>query len=199
MKKYKIAIFASGGGSNALKIIERLDGFPLAEANLLITNKADAGAIEHAKNHNIPYRIFSRKEFLEHPEVILDSLREHEIDIIVLAGFLLKVPESIVTVYSDRIVNIHPALLPDFGGKGMYGDYVHQAVLDDKRPESGITIHLVNNHYDEGHILFQAKTPIKEGETVETLRGKIQKLEHKWYPEIIIFLVNELNKQAGEN
>lgn len=153
-----------------------------------MTNNPKAGVIQVASRHHIPIQIISN-ESLQHPELILEQLKKFAIDWIVLAGFLRQIPEAIVKHYYQRILNIHPALLPKYGGKGMFGDHVHQAVLNNKEKESGISIHYVNEKYDEGQIIFQQKIAIDENETVTSLREKIRKLEHYHYPRIIHQLI----------
>lgn len=192
-----VAIFASGGGSNALKIIECLENDKDWKVALIITNKEDAGVIQHALNHRIPYKVFSRKDFHSTPLSVLGFLQKYAIDFVVLAGFLLKVPEELVAAFPNKIINIHPALLPDFGGKGMYGDFVHAAVLESGQKKSGITIHYVNNHYDEGQIIFQASTPVTGSDSVVSLRQKIQALEHRYFPKVLSALLHnkEIPKQ----
>ncbi|MFN2423002.1 MAG: phosphoribosylglycinamide formyltransferase [Cryomorphaceae bacterium] len=181
-----IAIFASGGGSNALEIIRRFKESRSGDkVALLVANKPGIGAIAHAKAHGIPTEVVPGSVLKSTPEQLLKMLHHHRIDFIALAGFLAMVPAEVTREFSGRMVNIHPALLPDYGGKGMYGDHVHRAVLSDGRTETGITIHYVNEVYDDGEIIFQTKTPIDPGETLESLKAKIQKLEHANYPKVI--------------
>ncbi|MDL2227272.1 phosphoribosylglycinamide formyltransferase [Bacteroidales bacterium OttesenSCG-928-K03] len=179
-----IAIFASGNGSNAENIANYFKGNPKVNVKLFLTNKNDAYVIERAKKLNIPCVVFSPKE-LKDSEGVLKILQENEIEFIILAGFLLLVPDFIVDAYPNKIINIHPALLPKFGGKGMYGTNVHNAVIDAKETESGITIHYVNNIYDEGKIIFQAKCNVENDDTAESLAQKIHVLEYECYPKVI--------------
>ncbi len=178
-----IAIFASGKGSNAQAIIDYFKDNDHIKIALIVTNNKEAGVIQIAKDHRIPFDIVSSKELKD--EEILDMLDVYEIDLIVLAGFLLLVPAFLVKAYPDKIINIHPALLPKHGGKGMYGKYVHEAVLADKDTESGITIHYVNEHYDEGTYIAQIRCHVESGDTVETLSARVHQLEHEHYPKEI--------------
>lgn len=180
----KLAIFASGAGTNAENIMQYFAGHGQIEVALVISNKSSAGVIDIGPKYNVPVYIVDREK-LETTEKALDIIKGHEIDFIILAGFLLKVPDYILKAYPDKIINIHPALLPNFGGKGMYGKYVHEAVIAAKKKESGITIHLVNENYDEGRVLFQEKVSIAEGETPEKLAKKVQALEHEHFPKVI--------------
>jgi phosphoribosylglycinamide formyltransferase-1 len=186
----KIAIFASGSGTNAQNIIEYFITKKTAEVTCVLSNKKDAYVLKRAENFNIPVRIFDRHEFYETSD-ILNFLNEKGIKWIILAGFLWLVPENIVDSYTNRIINIHPALLPKFGGKGMYGLNVHRTVIENKEKETGITIHYVNKIYDEGNIIFQTKCMVDESDTPETLAEKVHKLEYKYYPEIIEKLIIE--------
>lgn len=180
----RLAIFASGTGTNAENIIEYFEGHDKIEVALIISNRAKAGVIDIGPKHDIPVYIVD-KEKLETTDKALKILEGNKIDFIILAGFLLKVPDYILQAYPDKIINIHPALLPDFGGKGMYGKYVHEAVINAGKKESGITIHLVNENYDEGKILHQVSLEIGEGETAESLAQRVQTLEHEHFPKII--------------
>ena len=180
----RIAIFASGSGSNAQNINEYFEGNSDVSISLILANKADAYVLERAKNMNIPSFVFSNKE-LQNTTIVLDKLKEFDIDFIVLAGFLLKVPSNLISSFPKKIVNIHPALLPKFGGKGMYGMHVHQAVVDNKEKETGITIHYVNENYDEGQIIFQDKFDVVENDTAEDVASKIHELEYEHFPRVI--------------
>jgi phosphoribosylglycinamide formyltransferase 1 len=192
MKKQKIAIFASGSGSNAENIAKYFLNHEKIEVSLILTNNKKAFVIDRAIKLNIKYHIFTREDFYETNDV-LGLLKEKEIDIIVLAGFLWLIPQYLLDSYRDRIINIHPALLPKYGGKGMYGDKVHQAVVLAKDKESGITIHYVNENYDEGQIICQYKCEVVETDSVETLAGKIHHLEYKYYPKVIEEIVLKNN------
>jgi len=180
----KIAILASGSGSNAENIVNYFTNNPAFEFPLIISNKQDAFVHQRARKLNINSYTFIKEEFAEATPV-LELLKNYKIDYIVLAGFLLKVPDKIISAYHNKIINIHPALLPKFGGKGMYGDKVHQAVVDAGETESGITIHYINEHYDEGNIIFQAKCEILPTDTAEIVANKVHELEYQYYPAII--------------
>lgn len=185
-----LAIFASGNGSNAENIIryfKKLNDNIVVK--LIITNKPNAYVIQRAIKHNIDYKIFTKPHF-QNPIDIIQTLTEYKINFIVLAGFLLLIPKEIIELYPKKILNIHPALLPKYGGKGMYGTNVHNAVLKNKEVESGITIHYVNEKYDEGQIIFQAKCPVFSTDTVESLEERIHVLEYLYYPQIIEKIVS---------
>jgi phosphoribosylglycinamide formyltransferase 1 len=191
-----IAIFASGKGSNAAAIIAHLKHRPDIKVALILTNKKDAGVIEVARTHGIPYDILSPKELKEEQEV-LDMLEVYEIDMIVLAGYLLLIPPFIIAAYPRRVINIHPALLPLYGGRGMYGAHVHEAVLAAGDVETGITIHYVDSRYDEGEVILQARCPVLAGDTIDTLATRVHALEHEHYPVVVERLADEL-EAAGE-
>ena len=180
----KIAIFASGSGTNAENIIHYFSDSREIKISLILSNNPAAYVLERAKNNKISSYIFNRKEFYE-TEMVIEQLKEYEIDFIVLAGFMWMVPLNILKEYPNKILNIHPALLPKFGGKGMYGDNVHKAVVEAKEEYSGITIHYVNEKYDEGEIIYQAKCIVEEGDTPECLAKKVHYLEYEHYPNII--------------
>jgi phosphoribosylglycinamide formyltransferase 1 len=180
----RIAILASGNGSNAENIIRYFNKHQTAQVCLVLTNKAGAYVMERARNLGVPAFSFTATEMRETP-VLSNYLAEFEIDFIVLAGFLLKVPDVIVRSFPNRIINIHPALLPKYGGKGMYGNFVHETVINAGDKESGITIHFVNENYDEGKIIFQAKCPVETSDTAETLAQKVHELEYRYFPEVI--------------
>ena len=182
---YKIAIFASGTGSNALKIIQHFSNSPIAKVALIVSNRENAGVKTHASANKIAFNYYKKEVWHANPQIIVNDLIAEQIDLIVLAGFLLLVPNKLIAEFPDRILNIHPALLPEFGGKGMYGRHVHEAVRAAEKHESGITIHLVNEKYDEGEIIFQAKTPISAADTASVIQQKVLKLEHQFYPEVI--------------
>ena len=187
----RIAIFASGSGSNAQKIIEHFKQHKNVEVSLVLTNKEDAYVLKRAASLRIPAYIFNKRMFYETDQVH-DILRDIGIDFIVLAGFLWLVPKNILSGWSGRIVNIHPALLPKFGGKGMYGDRVHRAVIGAGEKETGITIHYVNEIYDDGEIIFQEKFKILPDDTPESIAERIHVLEHKHFPLVIEKLVSTL-------
>jgi phosphoribosylglycinamide formyltransferase-1 len=180
----KIAIFASGSGTNAENIIKYFKNQSEIKVELVFTNKTDAYVIERAKNLNVDYHIFNRYEFYETNDV-LKVLLAKNIDFIILAGFLWLIPANLISNFHNRIINIHPALLPKYGGKGMYGMKVHEAVIQNKEPESGISIHYVNEKYDEGELIFQAKCSINPDDTPESLANMIHALEYKYFPEVI--------------
>jgi phosphoribosylglycinamide formyltransferase-1 len=179
----KIILFASGSGSNAEKIIKYCQDKKTIEVIRVYTNNPTAKVIERAKNLNVPAEVFSR-EALNSGE-IAEKIALEAPDLIVLAGFLWKFPEAIVKKFPNKIINIHPALLPKYGGKGMYGMNVHQAVLDAKEKETGITIHYVNENYDEGGIIFQKSVNIEDCKTAEEIAEKIHTLEHQYFSEVI--------------
>ena len=179
----KILLFASGAGSNVENIIQYFKNKPDVVIVGVFTNNPNAKVLNKAKNHNVPTLVFSREELSE--GFVLDKMEELKPDLIVLAGFLWKMPEEIVAAYPNKIINIHPALLPKYGGKGMYGIKVHQTVLDNQDKETGITIHYVNEHYDEGEFIFQQKVNIDDCDTPENIVAKVHELEHKHFPEII--------------
>lgn len=181
----KIAIFASGGGSNALNIFQYFSDSNLASPVLLVTDNPNAGAIRHAQKSGIETAVFPRAEFRSEGDAVLRLMREKDIDYIVLAGFLSLVPSALVREFEGRIVNIHPALLPKYGGKGMYGHHVHEAVIANGETESGITIHLVNERYDEGATLAQFTVAVSPDDTPDSLAAKIHELEYAHFPEII--------------
>jgi phosphoribosylglycinamide formyltransferase-1 len=186
-----IAIFASGSGTNAENIICYFSTRNTAKVELVLSNKRDSFVLERAAKHNIRSVFFDREEFYK-TDNILNLLLQNKIDLIVLAGFLWLVPENILSVFANRIINIHPALLPKYGGKGMYGHKVHCAVIDGGEKESGISIHYVNEKYDQGDIIFQARCEINPQDTPETLAKKIHSLEYQYFPEIIEDLIIKL-------
>jgi formyltetrahydrofolate-dependent phosphoribosylglycinamide formyltransferase len=187
MMPVNLAIFASGAGSNAQKIITHFkdlkDQAGAANVVLIVTNNPSAGVVKIAASENIPVLVIEKSRFMS--DGYIEELKFYKIDFIILAGFLWKIPEQLISVYPNKIVNIHPALLPKYGGKKMYGHYVHQAVIEAGEKESGITIHYVDELYDHGKIIFQAKCPVSENDTPESLAGKIHVLEHQYYPKVI--------------
>lgn len=184
----KIAILASGGGSNAEAIIQYFKSVDDIEVSLIVTNKIKAGVIDRGQKHNIPVHIIDRNQLYD-SEKLLDLMSEYKIDLIVLAGFLLLVPIYLIQAYPEKILNIHPALLPQYGGKGMYGVNVHKAVKENRDIMSGITIHLVNEKFDEGKHLFQASCRLEMEDTSEDIGAKVLKLEHKYYPKVIHYFI----------
>ncbi len=190
MKKH-IAIFASGTGSNAKKIIEHFKGHSVASVSLVVSNKADAPVLEIARENGIPTLVIDRSYFYESKN-ILNKFNEYFIDFVVLAGFLWLVPSYLVEAYQQRMVNIHPSLLPKFGGKGMYGMRVHEAVRQSGDSETGITIHYVNEQYDDGDIVFQAKCEVDRDDTPTVIAKKVLQLEHRHFPEVVEKLIMSL-------
>ena len=184
---HSLIIFASGRGTNAQAIIDYFREGGRARVSLIVTNKADAGVIDIAVRERIPFLIIDRKRLAE--GMILTELEQYDPSLIVLAGFLLKVPPSIIDRYRGRMINIHPALMPAYGGKGMWGHHVHEAVLASGDTQSGISIHLVDEEYDHGATLLQARCSILPGDTPDTLAARIHSLEHFYYPRAIDFML----------
>lgn len=184
-----IVIFASGTGTNAENIIRYFQKKESATIKLVLSNKKEAQVLERAKKLNVPCRYIPKKDW-EKGEEILSLLQSNEIDLIVLAGFLLKVPDSLLEAYPRRIVNIHPALLPKYGGKGMYGNRVHEAVAAAEETETGITIHYINKEYDKGEIISQITCPIQPDDTPEEIASKVHALEYEHYPQVIESLLS---------
>ena len=180
----KIAIFASGSGSNAQRIVEYFSGHNDITIACILSNRKDAYVLERAKVLKIPSYCFTKADLYDNNAVI-DILNTCDVNFIVLAGFLLKIPANIIEKFPDRIVNIHPALLPKYGGKGMYGDNVHKAVIDNREKETGITIHKVNEKYDEGQPLFQISCAVDPSDTPEKVAEKVHALEYEWFPMVI--------------
>ena len=191
-----IAIFASGSGTNAINIINffnynrKYDGSPSGESQtacvkIVICNNRNAYVLTRAANAGIESTVYGKEELTTSVSRLSEQLSELGIDYIILAGYLLKVPDALIEKYRDRIINIHPALLPKYGGKGMYGHHVHEAVIAAKEKESGITIHLVDERYDNGRILFQARCTIEPGDGPEELASKIHTLEQMYFPNVI--------------
>ena len=184
-----IAIFASGSGTNAQNIIEYFKEDSSIGIIRIYSNKENAYVLNRAKNLTIPTLIFDKADFYE-TDMVLNQLQKDKTDLIVLAGFLWLIPKNILKSYPNQVVNIHPALLPNFGGKGMYGSFVHEAVINAHEKESGISIHFVNEKYDEGEIIFQARCSIEKNETPDSLAAKIHALEHKHFPKVIGKILN---------
>jgi len=180
----KIAVFASGAGSNAQKIIDHFRNHDTIHVALIVSNKPEAAVLKIAARENIPTLVIDKEKFFQGNGYV-EELNKEKIDLIVLAGFLWKIPLLLIKAYPEKIINIHPALLPKYGGKGMYGNHVHQAVLNNREKESGITIHFVDEIYDHGQIIFQTTCPVLPGDDTVTLAHRIQELEHKHYPVII--------------
>jgi len=192
MSSTQIAIFASGTGTNAQKIIDHFRHIELITVSLILSNKPKAGVLTIAQQENIPFIIIEKEKFMS-GELYLSVLKENNINFLVLAGFLWKLPDGLVRSYQKKIINIHPALLPKYGGKGMFGDHVHEAVIANHEKESGISIHYVDEIYDHGKIILQAKCIIEENETTETLAKKIHALEHKNFSKLIELVINLKN------
>lgn len=189
--KINIAIYASGAGSNAQKIIEHFRNSETVNVALIVCNKPAAGVLSIAARENIPSLLIEKDRF-SRGDAYLVELHQYHIDFIVLAGFLWKVPDTLIRAYPNRIINIHPALLPAYGGKGMYGHHVHTAVIAAGEKESGITIHYVDGHYDNGDIIFQAKCPVEPNDNPDDLASRIHALEHEHYPRVIEKLVSSI-------
>ncbi len=186
----KIVIFASGSGTNAENIIKYFQNYENICVVAVLSNNRSAGALKKAHDLNVKPLLFDKKS-LYHSHDVLNILKDIDPDLIVLAGFLWLLPKRILRQFSNRIINIHPALLPNYGGKGMYGNRVHEAVIDNHDSESGISIHYVNEKYDEGKIIFQATIPLENNETPESLAQKIHQLEYRHFPEVIEHLLQE--------
>ena len=189
----RIAIFASGAGSNAQKIIDHFKNSDHRIISLIVCNKPGAGVLSIAEKENIPSLLIDKEKFFR-GNAYTDELKQAGIDFIVLAGFLWKVPDALIQAYPGKIINIHPALLPNYGGKGMYGNFVHEAVIAAGEKESGITIHYVDGHYDNGDIIFQARCAVSKNDTPATLANRIHQLEHEHYPQVIENLLSKKTK-----
>lgn len=190
LKSIHLAIFASGAGSNAQKIIDHFRHHTYIKVSLIVSNKPGAGVLQIASKEQIETLVIEKEQFFR-GNAYVDELKAAHIDWVILAGFLWKVPASLIQAYPDKIINIHPALLPKYGGKGMYGHFVHEAVIAAREKESGITIHYVDEHFDHGKTIFQAICSIDETDTPLTVAGKVQVLEHAHYPAVIEKLVTE--------
>jgi len=190
-KMNNIAIFASGSGTNAENLIRFFRTSSLGRVRIVLSNRADAGVISKAQSLDVETLVFTREQFYN-SNAVVDLLFERGIDFIILAGFLWLVPDYLLKSFENKMVNIHPALLPKYGGKGMYGKHVHEAVIDAGDKESGITIHYVNQQYDEGDIVFQKKCSIEPEDSPETLAGKIHKLEYAHFPRVVERLLEKL-------
>lgn len=183
-KIHNLAIFASGGGSNAESIINYFEDDATVKVALIVSNKADAYVLKRAEKHSIDSILISKAE-MDSPDMLIQKLQSHGIDLIALAGFLLLIPPALVKAFPNKILNIHPSLLPEYGGPGMYGKRVHQAVFDNNERESGMTIHYVNEEYDEGEIIFQDKVTLGTMDTPDVIAQKVLELEHKNYGKVI--------------
>jgi len=189
--KKRIAIFASGSGSNAQKIMEYFKKHQDAEIAIVLTNNSEAYVLQRADNFEIPSHIFDKHEFYKTDDIV-KLLKNLQINLIVLAGFLWLIPANLLKAFPNKIINIHPALLPKYGGKGMYGDKVHQAILNAGEEESGITIHYINEHFDEGESIHQSRFKIEQGDDIEMIKFKGQQLEHLHYPKVVEQLLKKM-------
>jgi phosphoribosylglycinamide formyltransferase-1 len=180
----RMVVFASGSGTNAENIIKYFQKTNLAEVTLVLSNKSDAKVLDRAEKLSVPSESFTKSEFID-SDKITTILRKESPDLIVLAGFLLKFPEFILKEYPNKVINIHPALLPKYGGKGMYGMFVHESVVKNKESETGITIHYVNENYDEGAVIFQEKFQLSKNDTAASVASKIHELEYEFFPKVI--------------
>ncbi len=181
----QIAVFASGNGSNAQRLAEYFDQTNHAKVTAIYCNNPKAFVIQRAESLNIPLVLFNREQLCNDDSFVLNDLKSRNINLIVLAGFLWLMPQTIIKAYQGRIINIHPALLPLYGGKGMYGSKVHESVISNGDRQSGITIHLVDEVYDNGEVLFQATCPVTPADTPDSLAHKIHELEYKYFPEVV--------------
>ena len=184
-----VVIFASGSGSNAQRLLEHFQYHPQIKVVALFSNNPEAYALKRAENFNVPTHVFNRDQFRN--GTVLQWVNKYQPDLIVLAGFLWLVPTAFIQAYPNKIINIHPGLLPKYGGKGMHGLHVHQAVLDNKEIESGITIHYVNEFYDQGAVIYQDLCPVQANDTAEILASRVLQLEHQHFPRIVEKLLNE--------
>jgi len=185
-----IVLFASGSGSNVENIVNFFKNDPNINVSMILTNNPKAYVIQRAEKLGIPVRIFNRDDFYKN-SAILDLLKEINPDLVVLAGFLWLIPAGLISAFPDRIINIHPALLPKYGGKGMYGSKVHEAVVENGEKESGITIHYVNEKYDEGNIIFQAKCNVLPSDSPDDVAEKVHQLEYEHFPKVIASLLSK--------
>ena len=190
-----LAIFASGSGTNAERLFEKFARHPRGRVAVLLTNNPQAGVIARADRFGIPVAVFTKQE-LATTEALLTTLQAYAVDLIVLAGFLLKISPKLVQAYPGRIINLHPALLPAYGGKGMYGRHVHEAVVAAEETETGISIHYVNEHYDEGRLIRQVRCAVLPADSAEDVAARVRRLEHQHYPEVVEELVNRLAQKV---
>lgn len=190
----KIVVFASGSGTNAENIIKYFRKSDVASVTLLLSNNKEAKVLERAKKLSVPSLVFTKNE-LNNTDLITKTLKKERPDLIVLAGFLLKFPENILNIFLNKVINIHPALLPKYGGKGMYGMRVHEKVVENGEKETGITIHYVNKNYDEGAIIFQESFLLSQNETADSLAKKIHALEYEFFPKVIRELLTSKTKK----
>lgn len=183
-RKINIVLFISGTGSNARNIIKYFNGHPSINISLIVSNKSNSGALQISKDTGVPFYIMDRTSFYE-KNTVIEVLQAHQADVIVLAGFLWLIPAKLIQLFPDRIINIHPSLLPKYGGKGMYGMHVHQAVKDAGECQTGITIHVVNEEYDKGEVLLQVCTDIDDSDTPDSIAQKVHQLEYQHFPVVI--------------
>lgn len=195
MQTINVAIFASGAGSNAQKLIDHFRKHSQIKIALIVCNKPGAGVLTIAQNEKIPSLLIEKEQFFR-GNAYVEELKHHNVDFIVLAGFLWKVPVQLVKAFPQRIINIHPALLPNYGGKGMYGRFVHEAVIAAKESQSGISIHYVDELYDHGQLIFQATCNVEASDTPDSLAQKIHALEHEHYPVIVEKVIEELQNRV---
>jgi phosphoribosylglycinamide formyltransferase-1 len=193
MNPHNLIIFASGTGSNAQKIIDFFRADPSVNISLIVCNKPGAGVLDIAEKEHIPTLLIEKEQFFRGNGYV-DELKAFKPDLIILAGFLWKLPAGLVKAFPQQIINIHPALLPKYGGKGMYGHFVHEAVLASGDRETGITIHFVDELYDHGDYIFQARVPVDPGDTPETIAKKVQVLEHTYFPRVVKDLLDKKAK-----
>jgi phosphoribosylglycinamide formyltransferase 1 len=193
---HSLVIFASGQGTNAAAIIDYFKGSSLTRVTRIVSNKADAGVLKIAEKEGIPATIINKESF--QGSEFIDSIMDLKPDLLILAGFLWKVPDNIIRQFRNRIINIHPALLPAHGGKGMYGHHVHKAVLESGKNQSGITIHYVDEVYDNGDIILQAHCPVSSRDTADDLAARIHKLEHYYFPRTIEFILKNSPEAASQ-
>lgn len=191
-----ISIWASGDGTNAEHLIQTFKNHPFIKIKMIVTNNPNAGVIQRVEKYKKTVHIIPKYILYEKTDRVLELLKEERIDMIVLAGFLLKVPEKMIQQYPNRIINIHPALLPKYGGKGFYGEKVHQAVINNKEKESGITIHYVHEEYDAGPIIMQVKCPVFENDTPQSLAQRIHQLEYKYFPIAVEQLAQQIHQHG---
>ncbi|AWI24976.1 phosphoribosylglycinamide formyltransferase [Flavobacterium pallidum] len=185
---HQIIVFASGSGTNAENLIKHFSSNPLAKVAAVFCNRPDAGVIPKAEALEVPVFVFSKAMLQD--GTVFDEVKKYHPDLIVLAGFLLKFPDEIIRNYPDKIINIHPALLPKYGGKGMYGMHVHRAVYDNKETETGISVHYVNEHYDEGGLIFQQKVIVGDCASADEIAARIHELEQEYFPKVIEQVLN---------
>ena len=185
-----VALFASGRGSNVNNILCYFNENEKINIVVVGSNNPNSGALDYAKKHNVPVFTFSKNE-LNNSNFIINKLQKYDVSLVVLAGFVLKIPEEFISLFKGEIINVHPSLLPKYGGKGMYGDNVHKKILENGEKKSGVTFHFVNENYDEGKIINQYCVNLTSDETLTSLKQKINKLEWEHYPLVIESLCNE--------